>query len=348
MSPDLSALARRFSVGSREFAGCPPYTELCEVISRDERLLEIAAACREGQQPTNLLLGAVHYLLLTDPSQPLARWYPSISDDPRSPTDVTDAFTDFCLGHHDELVELVSRRLVQTNEVKRSVALRLGLHAVAADGADSITLLEIGASAGLLLAFDRYGYRLGDRSGGASSPLVLDVDWRGADPPPDLDDLPVIRQRLGVDLNPIDPSDQRERQWLRALVWPGQEQRARQLTQALDLLAEDPPHVVRGDAIDVLASLDGQVDTTRPVVVFHAATIAHIPGDRRPDLQRAIDALGEQRPVYHLSLEGTREPIPELDGKPGHLLSLTTPRASDPRHLAAVDGHGEWIAPTRP
>ena len=136
--------------------------------------------------------------------------------------------------------------------------------------------------------------------------------------------------------------------WLRALVWPGQEQRARQLTQALDLLAEDPPHVVRGDAIDVLASLDGQVDTTRPVVVFHAATIAHIPGDRRPDLQRAIDALGEQRPVYHLSLEGTREPIPELDGKPGHLLSLTTPRASDPRHLAAVDGHGEWIAPTRP
>ena len=339
----LSGLARRFSFGPREFASCPLYGHLCTVVAADERLLRIAAACRAGQQPTNLLLGAVHHLLLADPARPLAEWYASIAADPRPAEDAGPAFTEFCLEHRDELVALVSTRLVQTNEVRRAAALRLGLHAV---GERSVSLVEVGASAGLLLAFDRYGYRIGDRrAGDPSSRVQLDVEWRSDERIPDLDAIPAVTSRVGVDLHPIDPSDDEARRWLRALVWPGEEDRARQLERALDLVAADPPRIVAGDAIDVLPELDATLAPGQPVVVFHAATRAHVPADRREDFDRAIAALGERRPLHHLSLEGTGDPIPGVSG-PAHVLELTGPDGSQ-RRIAAVDGHGEWIVPLR-
>ncbi|MGH2927342.1 MAG: DUF2332 family protein, partial [Solirubrobacteraceae bacterium] len=57
------------------------------------------------------------------------------------------------------------------------------------------------------LALPRAGSVTPARKGPAGAPLTLRPQWRGDRPPPDLNDLPPIRRRLGVDLNPVDAAD---------------------------------------------------------------------------------------------------------------------------------------------
>src|SRR5207249_7810975 len=77
---------------------------------------------------------------------------------------VEPVFQAFCAEQRDALVGLVTTRLVQTNVVKRAAALRLGLALVAEAYDGPVTLLEVGCSAGLLLAFDRYRYAAASRT----------------------------------------------------------------------------------------------------------------------------------------------------------------------------------------
>jgi hypothetical protein len=351
MDRDLQPLARRFREAADEFVTCPLYRELCLVVAADERLLEIAAHRRAGQQPANLLLAAVHYLLLADADDELARWYPSIDGaGARPPETAGQPFTSFCLHQRDALVALLRERLVQTNVVKRATALRLGLAHLARRVAGPVTLIEVGASAGVLLAFDRYRYRIGGRSWGLpDSAVEIVCDWRGTKTRlPDLDRLPAISRRFGIDLSPVDPRDADGRRWLRSLVWPGNEAQWLLLERALDLIAEDPPRLIAGNAIELLGSPSSlDLAPAHAVVVFHAATRAHIPTDRRAAFEQAIRDLGSERRVFWLSLEGPPEPLREVEGLPGQLLELTEidGQREVTRRLALFDGHAEWAVP---
>jgi hypothetical protein len=108
--------------------------------------------------------GGSRALLLGDPSHELAVWYPSVGGGATG--DPGPAFTDFCLTRRDEIAGLVRTRLVQTNVVKRSVVLRLGLTAVGAMTDAPVTLIEIGCSAGVHLRFDEYRYEMAGRTWG--------------------------------------------------------------------------------------------------------------------------------------------------------------------------------------
>lgn len=354
MDAVLESLARRFAdQGAREFDGCPLYRQLCLTVAADPRLLRIAAQRRAGQQPANLLLGAVQYLLFEDPAVELARWYPSIDGVKARPVDsVGVPFTAFCLRRRDALQELVRTKLVQTNVVKRAAALRLGLAHIARRTDGPVTLVEIGASGGALLAFDRYRYRLAGRSyGDPDSPIEVAVDWRGgSDDLPDLDRLPAVADRVGVDLAPVDPRDPVARRWLRALVWPGNEAEWVLLERTLDLVAADPPRIIAADAIDFLRRPPSPLlASDRPLVVFHSATRAHLPIEHREALDQAIRDLGRRRRVFWLSLEGTREPLAELTGTtaPVHLLQLTDSdrEPEETRRIAVFAQHADWAMP---
>ena len=351
----LESLASRFGdQGAREFEGCPLYRQLCLTVAADPRLLRIAAERRVGQQPTNLLFAAVQYLLFEDPADELARWYVSIDGvKARPPETVGAPFIAFCLRRRDALHELVRTKLVQTNVVKRAAALRLGLAHIARRTDGPVTLIEIGASAGVLLAFDRYRYQLAGRTyGNRDSPIEVSVDWRGGpDTLPDLDRLPTITDRVGIDLAPIDPRDPVERRWLRALVWPGNEAEWALLEGTLNLLAGDPPRIIAADAIDFLRRPQSpELGPDSPLVVFHAATRAHLPIERREALDQAIHDLARRRRVFWLSLEGTREPLAELTATaaPVHLLQLTDVDRDleETRRIAVFQQHADWAMPS--
>jgi hypothetical protein len=332
-SADLAAVAARFA-DPREFGSSPLYRALAQTVARTPTLVRLAARGRLGQHPAFLLFGAVHALLLAGADHHLARYFPSmVGTAARPPDEAGSALVDFCATHEAELARLVESRLVQTNLARRALVLRLGLMVVGSSVAGPVHLIEVGASAGALLRVDRYGYALGGcRFGNQHSPVQIEAEWRSDRPVPELDAVPPLASATGLDLNPLDASNEDDRRWLEALVWPENRAEADLLRRALALLADDPPRIQAGDAVDVCPRLAASLPPGEPRVVFHAMTRLHVPSDRLAAFDAAIETFGRDAPLWWLSLEG-----------PG-ALDLRTPRGQV-LHLARTGARIEWVEP---
>ena len=87
--------------------------------------------------------------------------------------------------------------------------------------------------------------------------------------------------RAGIDLSPVDVTDDDAVRWLETMVWPEQEERRERLRAAVRIAREDPPYLVRGDLLDELPALVAQAPAQATLVVFHSAVIAYLePADR--------------------------------------------------------------------
>ena len=77
VSVTLSEIFKRFA--REEFHEASPlYGRLALGVARDADLLNLASDCRKGERIPNFLFAAVHYLLLSGVSHPLARFYGSL------------------------------------------------------------------------------------------------------------------------------------------------------------------------------------------------------------------------------------------------------------------------------
>ena len=138
---------------------------------------------------------------------------------------------DAAADHADEL-RLRLTQGVQTNEVGRSAALLGGYLEIARLGLP-LRILEVGASAGLNLLWDRYRYETGDQAfGPADSPLAFDRPWFADSP--DLATPVEVTSRRGCDVQPISAGTADGRLRLRSFVWPDQLDRMARLDAALD------------------------------------------------------------------------------------------------------------------
>ena len=347
LSREMELLSKHFMDGPSIFTTSPLYQSLCKVVAQEQSILELLTQRRTGQQASFLLFGALHYLLLSGVLHPLRDFYPSLVGAAAAhPKDAGPVLLDFCRSYHDELGTLIGTRLVQTNVVKRVAGLLVALWAVRKRCDQPVHLIEVGASAGIHLHFDRYRYVIGGRVfGQPDAKVTIETQWRGREPLPNLDDVPPIVSRIGIDLNPVDVTDPRERLWLRALVWPENQHEADLLLAALESVTSDPPTIVAGDAIDVCPRLAQRLPPGEPRVVFHAATRMHVPTERRAAFDEAIDSLEEQGPLYHVWQEPPSAPhyrtVPDERG----VLALHGPGDDQPVALVRIDGHLEWIAP---
>ena len=175
-----------------------PSTSASAGLAGDESLLDLAAAPPAQRRP-NLLLAAVHYLLLGGADDPLADHYPTVAEwrgpagRPRRRTTGTRSttFAAFCRRHRDELAGLLAHAgdPDQRGRPLRGAAARRSPPSPPAAGRP-LALVDLGASAGLNLLFDRYAYRYGDGrtgvrgrrrapvadAGDAGSPVALDCE----------------------------------------------------------------------------------------------------------------------------------------------------------------------------
>jgi len=245
-NPPLEALARRFVRFADQECGdyAPFYARLARGIAHDPELLAIAAHTRSGQQAPNLLLAAVHELLLRGSDHALAAFYPSVAHLAAVPPgDPMPAFRSFCQAHRAALIALVSTGLVQTNEPQRCTVLLPAFATVARlAGGTPLALIEVGASGGLNLLFDRYGYDYGagQSAGDPGSPVRFTCTLHGEVRPPIPAGMPPVAARVGLDLHPIRATDPEAMRWLRALVWPEHPARAALLQQVLALARIKP------------------------------------------------------------------------------------------------------------
>lgn len=336
----LAGSFRRFSETECGFS--PLYRRLTAGVASDEAMLRLAEPGEAGPKP-NMLLAAVHYLLLQELGGELADWYPSVSGRPVPPGDPYRAFRAFCLTHAQAIRRLLESRRVQTNEVARCAILlpAFGLIAAARAGRP-LGLVEVGTSAGLLLHFDRYNYAYGNghRCGPSAASLVtLACTLRGDRLPPLPGQVPAVAGRVGLDLHPVDLTDPDEALWLQALVWPDQPERLKRLRAAMAVAAEAPPTLVAGDALSTLGgALDAMPQAAVPVV-FHCHTLNQFPDEARRRFHDLLAAESATRELWHLSAEAVRgEVYPYLT------LSLYQDgRQVSHQVLARYQAHGEWL-----
>lgn len=319
----------------------PLYTRLASAVTANDALLDIAAEAPAGQPPPNLLFGAVHARLLDDADHTLAEFYRTCTDDPLDPTttDPAPAFREFCLANEPELRETVGTRRVQTNEVGRSAVLFPAFNHVARRTESPLALIEVGTSAGLNLYWDRFRYEYDGHGpyGDPDSPVRIDSSVRGTTVPPVGDSMPTVAHRVGIDVNPLDVTDERDARWLRALVIPDQYERFERLDAAIGLASREPPALVDGDALDVLPELFEEIPRERDVCVFSTLVLYQFAEEDIERLRERLAAEAEHRTVHWLSNDPTAAETPPTYRYASFEGAFETTR------LAEYKAHGEWV-----
>ena len=333
----MDPLAQRFTTFAEDCEGSSPlYRSLSLAIAADPEILEIAQAARSGQPVPNLLFGAVHSLLLDAPGDPLGAYYASLVREPRPSAEAFRHFHRYVLAHRAEIEAMLRVRLVQTNEVRRAIVIASAFARLAREFPDRwITLVELGASAGLNLLFDRYAYEyIGHPPfGDQDSPLRLQAEARGLIVPPS--DLSKVRvaDRVGVDLHPLDLGSPQDLRWLRALIWPEHTERRALLDRAAEMQRRTPVRLVEGDAVALLPDLVAEVREDHIAGIFHTFVANQLGADGRAALLKTVNSLGRTRDLIHL--HNNIEPH----------LHATFYRSGE-RHdlpLARIEGHARWV-----
>ncbi|WP_299053490.1 DUF2332 domain-containing protein [uncultured Nocardioides sp.] len=275
-----------------------------------------------------------------------ARWHGLTAPAPYA------ALREALLGDDGTIVATVRSRSTQTNEVGRTATLlpALGLLADATPG--PLALVEVGASAGLCLYPDRVRYRFQPTTDGRDDgePVLLGGDGpelvcRVAGTPPYPAAVPRVAWRGGIDLHPLDVTDDDAMAWLATLVWPEQEDRRRRLAEAVAVARTDPPVLVRGD---LLAELPALVDLARShgrVVVQHSAVAAYLTVEERETFVATMTQLVADGACHWISNEG-KDVLPTLTatGPPVPADLATFVLALDGRAVAWTHGHGRSMS----
>lgn len=220
-------------------------------------------------------------------------------------------FRAFLDAHWQDLSRIVLSRATQTNEAGRCATLLPSLAQIASAGGRPLALIEVGASAGLALFPDRYGYaydagpvvtRLAPAGAAAGSYPVLGCAVTGPVPLPAK--LPQVVWRAGIDLNPLDVRNPDDVAWLEALIWPEQDFRRERLRRAIAIAQADPPLLVAGDLNDQLPALAAQAPSDATLVVYHSAVMAYLDAEARDRFRATMARLAIERGCHWLSNEG--------------------------------------------
>lgn len=370
---DMQALFREWAdVTVRRL---PLYRRLCAGAADDA---EVAARLLVSPEPTqripNLLLSAVHDLVLSGGAPTLGSWFSTAVGGAgaarpvgEGPDDPWPHFREVAL--HSPVVEQdLATRAIQTNEVGRCAALMPVFTGLAAETGRALGLVEVGASAGLNLAFDRYGYdyRIDPGRGAsapappfaevsADAPIVLRCLLRGSGRPDLRGAPPPVASRAGLDLRPVDLDDPDQARWLLACQWPDQPERARRTARAIALAVADPdrPTVHRGHAVSDVAALIGEVDDDALAVVFATWVLAYLSPQDQSALLEVLDGVAADRDLTLLyadqaSLVAGLPPVPRPDGRgdsDATALVRIDWRAGvrSSRRLADLHPHATWI-----
>ena len=276
---DLRHVRSRFRRFAHEEAwlASPLYARLARAVASDDALTRFVAQLPDTQP--NLLFAIIQYL----------HGHDSMPRDGAALRDVLER-------DRDEVVSLAYTRRVQTNEIGRCAVV------VPALPEGPLALLEVGASAGLCLLLDHYGYRWGASSAGPGDASVT-LPCRTSGPAPIPEVLPEIVWRRGVDLAPVDVFDPDATRWLRACVWADQPERRARLEAALDAARRLSPVVERGDLVAEVGRLIAAAPRDARVVVMHGGVLAYLAEERKRAFVAALAAASHHRPIVWISNE---------------------------------------------
>lgn len=306
---------RRFA--EREVRGRSPlYETLAYGVAGDSFCLDFLAALPDAAQQPNLLFAALRHVCGTPRDWP--------------------EFRALLAANAGAIRTTMLTRRTRTNETGRCATLLPVLSRLR----QPLALIEVGASAGLCLLPDRYGYTYGTQRLRAPTSGAPVLACRASPLTPLPAALPDIAWRAGLDLDPVDLTDAGQRAWLETLVWPEQTDRLQRLRGAMAVAQADPPRVVRGDLRTDLPALARAAPAGATLVVFHSAVLAYVPDvAMREAFARTVRDIG----AVWISNEAPGVFASIRDRLPGRGPEGAFVLAVDGNPVAWTDPHGAWI-----
>jgi hypothetical protein len=304
----IETIAKRFHQFAKDptvLLGSPLYAHLSEQIAEMPEILALVEYHQVGQPEPNLLFGAVHQILLTGVTHALQAFFAPVNPLPH--TDAIESFVGFCRQYADNIRNIVTRRLVQTNEVGRSALLLPSFYYMASKTNLPLALLEVGTSAGLNLHFDRFHVQYvngTDYTPMQENSVKLLCEVRG-NPLPPMNNTLNIQARIGLDLNPMDVVNQPDDEaWLRALIWPQDTARMARYDGAVATMKAHPITLIKGNALDILADVLAKVPTDTMLCVFHSFVLYQFSDEMKTMFFDILAQHSKKRPIFDLTIEG--------------------------------------------
>jgi hypothetical protein len=260
------------------------------------------------------------------------------AEDYRNQSDPWSTFRATVLSHADWVRAFVHEQPVQTNEVQRCFVLAPIFLTIALTTRLPLDLLELGASAGLNLLWDRYRYRyVAGTWGPGGTPLELSGEERGAVPGGLLEHEIAIRHRRGIDLRPLDVRSDDDVRLLRVFAAPDRRPR---LLQAIEIARTEPPELIKGDYLDLLPELLAARDANALTVVVQTLSAIYLTVEQRARLWATVEAAGRTGPLAYVWT-----PAPEEHGqlRGDYPVELAMWPGGDRRFIARMENHGEWL-----
>jgi hypothetical protein len=317
MAAQLSTIAQEFiRFADRECRGYSPlYERLSRIVAADEELLSLCRDAAPGQPIPNLFFAAVQFQLAREVA-PLREFYPTFSEVPRG-DDPSMAFKSFCSQHATSIKSLVAQRRVQTNEVARCTSFLPAFGKISRLAAGDWAFVEVGCSAGLNLLWDYYRYMFSDGSvwGPEDSTVKLTctlinskstllLPYQGFRP----------RQRIGIDLHPVDLTDQDQFGWMKALIWPEQQDRVQRLELAARIFTGCAPDICRGEATTMLPDILYGYSTPGPICVYHSYVMNQLTSDQRMRFRQVLADASSTRLLAEVACDYAEPPAARVRG----------------------------------
>ncbi len=287
-------LTEQYRAFARQATDSPCFSDWSAAVADDPEVLDWLGSLPRIKQQPNLVFAA-------------ARWHGVEAPGPY------DGLRALLLGEEgDSIRRTIIGRSTQTNEVGRLATLVPAMGLLQPDeSSPALSLIEIGASAGLCLYPDRHRYRWSTDQGEVTLGEGPEITCAVSGPAP-LPARPVrVARRAGLDLHPLDVNDDDAMRWLENLVWPEHDDRRAALRAAADIARHDPPHLTTGDLLHGLPDLIDEAGHHGPVVVFHSAVIAYLDPTERAAFDELIRSLVDDGACDWISNE-SKDVLPSI------------------------------------
>lgn len=335
----------RRSLSPDDRARLPYYDRLIDELANSKVARDLLEEARPEQRNPMLVLAALHYGALRG-DEVLGPIYDGIGA--LAPEEFAAGIV-ARLEEHPELVRDQLHRATQTNEPGRSAVMAAVLRELGARGVHDVHLIDVGTSMGLNLYPDQYRVNVDDPDD-ASALTMLDI-YRTVRSGP----LPTVHQRIGIDLNPLDPGEPDDVLWLEACLWPEEPERTARFESILANMRSWPAATrLKGPAIDLIDEAVSLCASSATPVIFHSWVAGYFPlAEQRVWRERAMSHVADGALWIYFedpfTVSGLRPPPSDVDSpRLGGTQIVVCEARSQPAPWGWAHPHGRWIALSPP
>jgi len=329
------------SFSPEDHARLPYYSALEYRLAASPAACQILIDVRPTQRNPMLVFAILQWHALNGVS-PLSELYQSFPQ--WEPTQWADAVVQV-LEERPSLIAQETHRSTQTNEINRTAALCALLGSLRIRGVSDIHLIDVGSSMGFNLYPD---FAEVVTEGPPSHPGQLETEVTSRHPVSFAP--PTIHRRIGIDMNPLDPSNEEDVKWIAACLWPEQSARLARFQHYIEQVVTWPTaEIHHGDANELIEDIVRELGPGPVPVIFHSWVLAYLSQQDQQRWRSTMDRLVANGAIWisfespfatsGLSLPHAEEP----EGALGSVQMVVAMPHEAPEHWGWSHPHARWI-----